>query len=62
MMYKPCKDCTKRFPACHDSCADYATYKTELQAINDERRKYEDTEYMAHRRRTIERQQKGLWR
>lgn len=61
-MFKPCKDCGKRHTACHDSCGDYAVYKAGLQSANEERRRFEDAEYMAHRRSVIERQKKGAWR
>ena len=57
MMFKPCKDCGKRHTACHD-----AMCKAELQAANDARKRFEDAEYMAHRRSVIERQKKGAWR
>ncbi len=29
MKISPCKDCKERYPACHDECIYYATWKTE---------------------------------
>lgn len=28
----PCKGCENRHPACHDKCADYIDWKTEMRA------------------------------
>ena len=34
MKKPPCyKDCTRRHPACHDSCADYRAWKAEHDAV-----------------------------
>lgn len=34
-----CKDCDKRVLGCHSTCADYISYKKELE---DERKKYSE--------------------
>lgn len=40
MAYKyPCKDCTKRHTACHDTCEEYLAVKAKNQACEDEYRK-----------------------
>ena len=36
----PCKDCTDRYPGCHDKCSGYADWKSKLENVNEERRKY----------------------
>ena len=36
----PCKDCQDRHPGCHDKCNGYADWKSKLEKVNDERRKY----------------------
>ena len=36
----PCKDCQDRHPGCHDKCHRYAEWKSKLEKVNDERRKY----------------------
>ena len=33
-MMNPCKDCTKRFPACHDKCAEYQAFRLERIQTN----------------------------
>lgn len=33
-MMNPCKDCTKRFPACHDNCAEYQAFRLERIKTN----------------------------
>ncbi len=39
--YKPpCKDCYVRHTACHDECRGYAEWKTKLEKVKEERRKY----------------------
>lgn len=42
-VYKwPCKECTERYPACHDSCERYLAVKAKNQAIEDKLRKDKD--------------------
>lgn len=36
----PCKDCSDRYPGCHDKCRGYAEWKSNLEKVNDERKKY----------------------
>lgn len=36
----PCKDCSDRYPGCHGKCPGYAEWRTYLENINEERRKY----------------------
>lgn len=39
-VYKwPCKGCTERYPACHDSCERYLEVKAKNQACEDNYRK-----------------------
>lgn len=33
MKIAPCKDCTERHEACHDSCDKYKEWKAELDAV-----------------------------
>ena len=53
----PCKGCTKRFAACHDSCPDYIEYKAdyihkrELETMQ----RYDNS---AHIQRVIQRSEK----
>ncbi len=32
-----CKDCTKRYPGCHDHCDDYKKFRDDQNKINKER-------------------------
>lgn len=32
----PCKDCGKRFPACHSSCDGYQAWRTEQDRIKEQ--------------------------
>lgn len=34
----PCKDCEKRYPACHDTCDAYTRYKLERARIQEAER------------------------
>ena len=34
VMKAPCKDCPKRYPGCHDSCPEFAEYRTWAQEKN----------------------------
>lgn len=36
----PCKDCNDRNPGCHGKCQRYADWKSKLEKVNEERRKY----------------------
>ena len=36
----PCKDCHDRYLGCHDKCHGYADWKSKLEKVNEERRKY----------------------
>lgn len=36
----PCKDCQDRHPGCHDKCPGYAEWKSKLEKVNEERKKY----------------------
>ena len=36
----PCKDCHDRYPGCHGKCSNYADWKSKLEKVNEERRKY----------------------
>lgn len=36
----PCKDCPDRHPGCHDKCPGYAEWKSKLEKVNSERKKY----------------------
>lgn len=31
----PCKDCDRRYPACHDKCQEYSVYRSKLDARNN---------------------------
>ena len=35
-LYPPCKDCEKRKVGCHQSCADYISYKEHREKIRQE--------------------------
>ena len=37
----PCKDCTDRHTACHDSCGGYKEWKRRLDEVNKRRKEYE---------------------
>lgn len=34
----PCKNCTSRYPACHDSCQQYKDFKASRELIGEKRR------------------------
>lgn len=36
----PCKDCQDRHQGCHDKCHGYAEWKSNLEKVNEARRKY----------------------
>lgn len=37
MKVAPCKGCPNRYPACHDKCEHYISWKQELNAAKQER-------------------------
>lgn len=41
-MNYPCKNCTERYRACHDTCEKYLAVKRKNDAINEARRKDRD--------------------
>ena len=45
-VYPPCKDCTKRKAACHDSCEEYKLYKEKILVEKTNREK--DSEYHSY--------------
>lgn len=47
-MMPPCKDCADRFPACHDSCDRFATWRKEHSAEVDYTRKMLDPGKVFH--------------
>ena len=36
----PCKDCKKRYPACHDKCEQYKEWKKLVDGANKARQEY----------------------
>ena len=36
----PCKDCTNRHTACHDTCPEYSRWKAEIQRIHEAEKIY----------------------
>lgn len=52
-MSTPCKDCTKRYPGCHDKCAGYLDFKKERELIRKNRGEYNEIRY-ADKTRTHE--------
>ena len=36
----PCKDCKKRYPACHDKCEQYKEWKKMVDSANKARKEY----------------------
>lgn len=42
----PCKNCTKRKPACHDSCIEYNKAKKEKQMLDERKRNEHKIAYM----------------
>ena len=36
----PCKDCQDRYILCHDKCKRYADWKSEIERVKEEKRKY----------------------
>lgn len=45
-MQYPCRNCTERYRACHDSCEKYLAVKEKNDAAKDARRKdFDITEY-----------------
>lgn len=39
MLKVPCKDCQDRYPACHDKCERYISFRKELDKYKEEERK-----------------------
>ena len=37
----PCKDCKKRYPACHDKCDKYKEWKKLVDGVNKARKEYQ---------------------
>ena len=37
----PCKDCKKRYPACHDKCEQYKEWKKLVDGANKARKEYQ---------------------
>lgn len=44
MLRPNCKDCTKRYPGCHDKCESFIEYRKEYDRIRDLRQKDIDLE------------------
>lgn len=36
----PCKDCTAKYTACHDSCDKFKEWKAKREAVNEARKAY----------------------
>jgi len=41
-----CKDCTKRYPGCHDKCDSYKKFKDEIALIRSKRTMENEKYYM----------------
>ena len=50
-MKAPCKDCSFRHLACHDSCAKYLDWKQQRDAKKIAQRNWEMEEYLNNKRR-----------
>lgn len=57
MKIAPCKDCTERHKACHDSCDKYKAWKAELDAM---RSKIAEQKYIEQTKIRIATE--GVWR
>ena len=44
----PCKDCTGRFPACHDKCEKYKAWKSRLDEVNKRRKEYNQKPFVQY--------------
>ena len=44
----PCKGCTGRFIACHDKCEKYKEWKSNLEKVNAERKKYSNKPFVQY--------------
>ena len=55
-----CKDCTDRYPACHDSCEYYKDYKTKLEDFKEKKDKIKkkNAELYTQKRDSIERERR----
>ena len=51
---RPCRGCTKRYPACHDSCPEYQEVKARLDAIRAERQRQYGGEIADYERQSYE--------
>jgi hypothetical protein len=40
----PCKNCSKRYPACSMECEDYKAYKERLNSFNEKRKNVRHTD------------------
>lgn len=41
-MQYPCKNCTNRYPACHDACKDYLTVKATIDEAKAKEKRGKD--------------------
>lgn len=58
-MICPCKSCTDRHPACHDTCGKYAAWRKDFAAKKDSARPNEADIFRIHMGRAAGRIKKG---